>query len=200
MPVDCRSNLAHETLGRFMVAAGKLAEQDFTACLGESAARGVPLGEVLVERGLVGAADLFRILQQNLAKKLLDLFTWREGELRLLDERPRRRLLAQGAGAAARGHRHHRFAPQEEVDAGGRSRWSASALALAAEPRFPVDELRLSQRQVLLVEALRPGRRMDELAAATGLPYDEITRLLYALAVLGAVAPGRAVARRSAAG
>src|SRR4029077_17727750 len=81
-------NLAHETLGRYMVLEGKLSEEDFTASLSKSAARGVPLGEVLLEGGLVTAVELFRILQQNLAKKLLDLFTWNEGELRRLDEPP----------------------------------------------------------------------------------------------------------------
>src|SRR5688500_15798856 len=80
VPVDCRSNLAHETLGRYMVIEGKLSDEDFTASLGRSASRGVPLGEELLERGLVTPDDLFRILQANLAKKLLDLFTWREGD------------------------------------------------------------------------------------------------------------------------
>src|SRR5436305_665076 len=85
VPVDCRSHLTHEPLGRFMVAEGKLGEEDFTACLSRSASRGVPFGEILQEHGLVTPTDLFRILQQNLAKKLLDLFTWNEGELRWLD-------------------------------------------------------------------------------------------------------------------
>jgi hypothetical protein len=35
--------------------------------------------------------------------------------------------------------------------------------------------------------ALRSGWRIDELAVGTGMPYDEITRLLYALAILGVV-------------
>ena len=48
----------------------------------------MPFGEILLEHGLVSAVDLFRILQQNLAKKLLDLFTWNEGEFRWLDEAP----------------------------------------------------------------------------------------------------------------
>ena len=68
VPVDCRSNLAHETLGRYMVLEGRLGEEDFTACLSRAAARGVPMGEILLEQSLVTAAELFKILQQNLAK------------------------------------------------------------------------------------------------------------------------------------
>jgi len=186
--IDCRSNLAHETLGRFMVAAGKLGAEDFHAGLARSTARGVPLGEVLIEQGLVSPTELFKILQQNLAKKLLDLFTWREGEFRMLPEviHPASPLKVKTPQLVITGIT--RFAAQEEVDAAvgplvGRP------LALHPSPPFPLVELRLSPRQALLTEALGRRPRMDELAAATGLPYDEITRLLYALAVIGVVVP-----------
>ena len=76
VPVDCRSNLVHETLGRFMVATGKLSEEDFNATLGEAATRGIPHGEAMIDRGLVTPDELYRILQQNLARKLLDPFAW----------------------------------------------------------------------------------------------------------------------------
>jgi hypothetical protein len=187
VPVDCRSNLAHETLGRFMVAEGKIGEEDFTTCLSRSAARGVQLGEVLIEHGLVTPADLFRLLQQNLAKKLLDLFTWDEGELRWLDEAPASesplkikvpQLILTGVT---------RFAPQEEVDMSV-APLVGKKLVLNPQPPFPFDDLRLSRHQSQITEALRPpGRRMGELAEQTQLPVDEITRALYALAVLGVV-------------
>jgi len=116
VPVDCRSNLTHETLGRYMVLEGKLGEDDFTACLSRSATHGVPFGEILLEQGLVTAVDLFRILQQNLAKKLLDLFTWREGDFQTDGDLPTResslkikvpQLILTGVT---------KLAPQEEVD------------------------------------------------------------------------------------
>jgi hypothetical protein len=187
VPVDCRSNLAHETLGRYMVHEGKLSEEDFTACLSRSAARGVPLGEVLIEHGLISAVDLFRILQQNLAKKLLDLFTWNEGEFRWLDEAPATdsslkvkvpQLILTGVT---------RFAPQEEVDMSV-APLVGKKLVLHPSPPFSFDELRLSRHQGQIAEGLRaPGRRMGELAEATQLPVDEITRVLYALSILGMV-------------
>jgi Domain of unknown function (DUF4388) len=187
VPVDCRSNLAHETLGRYMVSEGKLSDEDFTACLSRSAARGVFFGEVLIEHGLVSAAELFRILQQNLAKKLLDLFSWNEGEFRRLDEAPAAesplkvkvpQLILTGVS---------KLAPQEEVDMAvaplvGRK------LLLHPTPPFPFDELRLNAHQTQIAGALHPpGRRMGELAELTRLPVDEITRALYALSILGVV-------------
>jgi len=192
VPVDCRSNLAHETLGRYMVLEGKLTEEEFTSFLSRSAARGVPFGEILLENGLVTAVDLFRILQQNLAKKLLDLFTWDQGEFRWLDEPATSesslkvkvpQLILTGVT---------RCVPQEEVDMAV-GPLVGKKLVLHPAPPFPLEDLRLNARQSQLTEALRPGRRMGELAEATGLPVDEITRLLYALCVLGVVTPSDAL-------
>jgi len=189
VPVDCRSNLVHETLGRYMVIEGKLGEEDFHESLGRSAVRGVPLGEILLEHGLVSAVELFKILQQNLAKKLLDMFTWNEGELRRLDDEeplPDSSLKVKVPQLILTGVT--KLAPQEEVDM-AIGPLVGKRLALHPAPPFPLDDLRLTQRQSLLTEAIRPGRRMGELAEATGLPVDEITRLLYALSILGVVVP-----------
>jgi hypothetical protein len=189
VPVDCRSNLVHETLGRYMVIEGKLSEEDFHDSLGRSAARGVPLGEILLEHGLVSAVELFKILQQNLAKKLLDKFTWNEGEFRTLDEEeplPDSSLKVKVPQLILTGVT--KLAPQEEVDM-AIGPLVGKRLALHPSPPFPLDDLRLTQRQSLLTEAIRPGRRMGELAEATGLPVDEITRLLYAFSILGVVVP-----------
>jgi hypothetical protein len=188
VPVDCRSNLAHETLGRYMVAEGKLSEEDFNGCLSRSAARGVPLGEVLLEQGLVSAVELFKILQANLAQKLLDIFTWRDGEFRTLSDTPRPdsslkvkvpQLILTGVTKCS---------PQEEVDMAV-GPLVGKKLALNPVPPFPLEDIRLNPRQIQLTEALRPGRRLGELAEATGLPFDEIARLVYALSVIGLVAP-----------
>ena len=88
VPVDCRSNLAHETFGRFLLTAKKLSEEEFSTTLNEAATRGVPHGQVLVDRGLISPSELFRMLQQNLARKLLDPFTWRAGSFSISFEVP----------------------------------------------------------------------------------------------------------------
>lgn len=194
VPVDCRSNLAHETLGRYLVLEGKLSEEDFTACLQKSAARGVPMGEVLLEQEMISAVELFKVLQQNLAKKLLEIFTWREGEFQMLPEAPVvdsslkvkvPQLILTGV---------MKFAPQEEVDMAV-GPLVGKKLAIHPSPVFPLEEIRLSLSQGRLVEAVRPGRRMGELAEATGLPFDEITRTTYALSVLGILVPAERLPR-----
>lgn len=191
-PVDVRSKLAHETLGRFLVSRGRLDEQRFPQMLSESATRGIPLGEVLVEKGLLTPVELYRALQQNLASKLLDLFTWTEGEFRQVTDAPEPdsslevrvpQLVVTGVT---------KMSPQRHVDQAVRP-LVGKPLALHPEPPFALEEIRLSERQNRLVEALarsaRTPLRMDELAAATELADQELTRLLYALAVLGTIAP-----------
>jgi hypothetical protein len=186
VPVDCRSNLAHETLGRFMVAAGRISEEEFHSALSQTVAQSLPLGEVLIARGLIGGEELYRLLQQNLAKKLLDLFTWRQGEFRIIGEVPAAesplkvkvpQLIATGI---------IRFAPQEEVDA-AIAPLVGKHLTLSPDPFFGVAELKLTAAQQRLFDALKTPRQMHELVEAAGLPLDEIARLLYALAVLGSV-------------
>jgi tetratricopeptide (TPR) repeat protein len=199
-PVDVRSKLAHETLGRFLVSRGRLDEQRFPQMLSESATRGIPLGEVLVDKGLLTPVELYRALQQNLASKLLDLFTWTEGDFRPVTDAPEPdsslevrvpQLVVTGVT---------KMSPQRHVDQAVRP-LVGKPLALAPEPPFPLEEIRLSERQNRLVEALaraaRTPLRMDELAAATDLADQELTRLLYALAVLGTIAPADQIPRKS---
>jgi len=188
VPVDCRSNLVHETLGRYMVLEGKLSEEEFTSGLGRSASRGVPLGEVLLESGVVNAVELFRILQQNLAKKLLDMFTWRDGEFRIIEDDLRNEMSLKVKVPQLILMGVTKLVPQDEVDMSVAS-LVGKKLALHPAPLFPLEDIRLTQRQIQLTEAIKPGRRMGELAESTGLPVDEITRLLYALSILGVVAP-----------
>lgn len=195
VPVDCRSNLAHETLGRYMVLEGKLSEDDFTAALSKSAARGAPLGEILLEQGLVDAVELFRILQANLAKKLLDVFTWKEGEFRRVEDE----LSAAESSLKIRVPQLvltgvTKLATREEVDFAV-APLVGTRLALNPRPPFALDELRFNAGQSRLAEALRPGRRMGEVAEETGLPLDEIARTIYALSILGAIVPADRIPR-----
>jgi tetratricopeptide (TPR) repeat protein len=184
VPVDCRSNLVHETLSRFLVSTGRLSEPEMNAIFQESVTRGVQFGQVLIEKGRLTPVELFRALQQNVAKKLLDLFTWREGTFRIGTDLPAvpaplkvrvPQLVIMGLT---------KFAAQEEVNAAvvplvGRS------LALHPMPPFPLEDIRLSARHAPLMLGLRDGRRMDELVMSGGLGADEVTRLVYALSLLG---------------
>jgi curved DNA-binding protein CbpA len=186
-PVDCRSNLAHETFGRFLVSEGKLSDDDFHQCLSKAAAQGVPLGEVLVEQELMKPVELFRALQQNLARKLLDCFTWREGafEITSADGHVDNSLKVKPAQLIVTGIM--KFSSQDDVDKAVVP-LIGKPLIVHHEAKFPLEEIRLSGAHNRLMESLPAEFRIDDVAAAGGeLPYEEITRLLYALAAIGLV-------------
>ena len=188
VPVDCRSNLLHETLGRFMVAQGLLSEDQYQIYLGKSASQGVVFGEVLTEEGVVSASDLFRILQQNLAKKLLDPFSWRTGHFRVVTDMPEvdSPLKVKAPQLVVTGI--SKFSSQDEVN-GAIGPLVGKRLFLHPSPPFAVGDIHLSAAQKELVGLLEGGKRVDELAAESSVPFDDIMRLLYSLAVIGIVVP-----------
>ncbi len=188
MPVDCRSNLLHETLGRFMVSRGDISEEIYQVSLAKSASRGLQFGEVLILDGLITASKLYKILQQNLAKKLLDGFTWRSGDFRLLSELPKieSSLKVNAAQLIVTGI--SKFALDGEVNEAV-GPLVGKRLYLNPSPPWPLDEIRMNTTERRLTSLLFRGKRIDEMAAETTVPFDKIMRLLYALAVIGIIVP-----------
>ncbi len=189
VPVECLSNLVHETLGAALVDRGTVTEAAVQECLQTAAARQLKLGELLVERGIVAASELYRVLQQNLARKLLDAFTWSDGSYSVDSELPEvgsplrvnvPQLLVVGIT---------RFSPSEQVQAATQP-LLGNNLALNPRPYYSLDEIQLSPRHAKVTECLHDrALRVEELAAECHLDADELTRLLYALVVIGQVVP-----------
>jgi hypothetical protein len=200
-PVDCRSNLLNETFGRFLVGQGKLSEEDFALAFAQSTTTKQRLGEALVDRGLFSKDEIAKLLHQNLARKLLDGFSWREGTYELMPDPPLvdapfrvnvGQLILTGVS---------RFAVQASVDA-ATGMLVGKRLALGTEPLFPPGEIRMSESHARVAAALEKRPRIDELAVEAQLPFEEITRILYGLWLLGLVvtteeAPPRREAARS---
>jgi hypothetical protein len=170
-----------------MQSANLLDEATANECFAESCSRGVLFGDVLLDRGLITAEDLRRVLQRNLAKKLLDGFSWQQGDYRL-SESPLDidsslkvnlpQLIILGVT---------RFATRAQVD-GAISPLVGRALALHPEPFFSHDDLRMSPYQQAVVKALaEKPRRLDELATMTGIPNDDLVRILHAFTQIGLV-------------
>jgi len=181
-PVECRSNIATETLGRFLVSQGKLSEQNSVNALNESTARGVPLGEILVEKRLLTPTDLYRTLQQNLGRKLLEPFSWKSGNYEISFDAP-------PVSSALRVR-----VPQlivtgiVKVD----TQDSADEAVAPAKGRFlsiasNLDDVRLTADQQKIVDAARKGVSFDEIRAKSGVDPDDVNRIAAALLLLGAL-------------
>lgn len=185
-PVECRSNIATEMLGRFLVSSGKVREADANASFAVAASRGVPLGEILTERKLLTPTELYRALQQNLGRKLLEPFSWTSGTWSISDDAPPLgsvlrvkvpQLIVTGV---------MKVEPQENADSAA-AFLNGRYLAIPEDPLFGLDEVRLSPAQQKVVDAARRAIKVDELRATSGIDEDDLNRILYALMLLGIV-------------
>lgn len=189
MPVDCQSNLAHETLDRFLVTQGVLSEEQRQQCLSKSVAQGMSLADLLILDRHLNASELYKSLQQNLAKKLLDGFTWRNGTFTIhTDELPEAESALKVNATQLVLTGISKFTLPEEVN-GAIGPLVGKKLFLHPKPLVQLSDLHLVGVQRQLLQKLAGGKRIDELAAEGTVPFDQIMRLIYALAVIGIVVP-----------
>jgi tetratricopeptide (TPR) repeat protein len=186
-PVDCRSNVASESLGRFLVSQGKLTEEAFHASQSEAAARGLALEDILTEQSIVSPSELFRDLQQNLARKLLDAFTWQKGSYEISYdvppvESPLRVRVPQLVLTGI-----YKFGAQANSDAAVEA-FAAQPIGIHPEPLFSLGEVRLTRDMERVRAALAQPRMLAELPAESGVAAEECRRIVHALALLGIVA------------
>lgn len=184
--VDCHSNIATETIGRFLVSSGRLSEEDHRAALQMSASRQVHIEEVLTERQLLTPSELYRALQQSLGRKLLEPFSWTSGTWEISYDMPPTQsalrvrvpqLLVTGT---------LKVEPQEVVDR-ALAGLDDSFLAPGAQPLFGNGELRVTAEQQRVLDAAQRQTRVRDLAAAAQVHPDEIARIVCSLALLGLV-------------
>lgn len=187
-PIECVSNLRHETLGQFLLNRGRISSADFKDGLSEAAARQVRIGEVLLERGLLGPAELDEALRQNLAYKLLECFTWEEGEFRIEPWIPDASDAPAIQPARVVFTGVTRFVPQARVTA-ALGALLERPLVLVPEARAVLAELRLSPVQERLARRLRRPTDPHELFQDGETPRDELARMLYACSVMGLLVP-----------
>jgi uncharacterized protein DUF4388 len=185
-PVECRSNIATETLGRFLVAQGKISEHDAHAAFNDSTSRGVPLGEILIERKLLAPTELYRVLQQNLGRKLIEPFSWKSGTWTISYDTPpvASALRVKAPQLIVTGI--VKVETQESADEAA-SAANGKHLAFASDPLFGLDDVRLTKEQQTVVDAAKKGVSFDQLREKSGIDPDDLNRIVSALMLLGIV-------------
>ncbi|MBZ4415130.1 DUF4388 domain-containing protein [Myxococcus sp. RHSTA-1-4] len=179
-PVGCQSNLLHETLGKYLVEKGRLAEADYQKALAESVSSGLQMGALLIQKGLISPFDLYKQLQANLAHKLLDCFRWTDAKYRLIADvdSPDASVRTNTAQLILTGVAN--VMPFDAV---------ATHFTFTDERRFGqmpgVDAgLKLSSKDARLFQALRQRPTFNELMERTGFDTETVLRRLYALCLL----------------
>jgi len=161
--VDCQSNIATESLERFLVSSGRISEGQ--------------------RPDVLPAAELTRAMLQNLGRKLLEPFSWTSGTWQFSSD---------GSPAEA-AHRVRipqlivtgivKVEPFETIESALQDA-GAMQLSIGASPLFDVSELRLSEEQQRLLGAIREGATLEQFAA-----NEDLQRFVFALLVLGIAAP-----------
>ena len=198
-PVACRSNLLHETLGKYLVEKGKLTEARYQEALQGSVQTGQRMGEWLVAQGAIQPFELYRLMQANLAVRILDAFRWSEATWRLTGESEAAELALKMNPAQLVLTGVSGFSPFEVV-ATQMAFTDEQRFALTPRPPHELARLKLDPREARLVSTLRRRPTFGELTAATGLEVEEALRRLYALATLGIVDFAESIAPVAGAG
>jgi hypothetical protein len=186
IPVEASSNLLHETIGKFLVQRGTISEDTYQQCLADASDAERSMEEVLIGNGCISHFDLFKVMQQNQAQKLLDCFAWRDGSFLVHSDLPEvqsplkvkvPQLILTGVAS---------FTPQEEVDAASAS-LVGKRLVVHPDPHVDAASMKLNTKQSRLLMDIGTGARLDELTSGSQSSPEEVTRLIYSLNLLGAI-------------
>ena len=83
-PIFARSNLVRECLGQQLVQQGRISQKECEESLCHSKASGRLQGTVLIDMGLLSPQEMHQALQAQAREKILEVFTWPQGDWRFL--------------------------------------------------------------------------------------------------------------------
>jgi len=75
-----------EYLGHFLVSHGHINEAELSKAISMQEKSGMLLGKILVTIGAISEEDLGRLLRLKAEESVYDLFSWKEGEFRFVDD------------------------------------------------------------------------------------------------------------------
>jgi len=185
-PVGCTSNLVQETLGRYLVEKGVLAEARAQELLAMSVRSGRKLGEVLVSAKVLDETQLAKHLQNNLGRRILDSFLWGNAQYHL-------------AGVATLPEAALKMQPLQLIYVGVCTTLPIEVVrvffshppqqrfALVQHPIREWAQLKLGTKDEKLAATLGSRPTLGQLCAQSGASEDQVARRMYAWSVLGFV-------------
>lgn len=187
-PVFVQSNLLAESLGQVMLQERLLTEVELENALSHKRRTGQPLGDVLVERGVISEHHLAYALERQMARKLFDIFAWPDGAFRYRPEArhsgPRVSLPLGPVGLVFEGAARM---PSERIELDLQPERHRMARAADVD-RVRDAVLALEPAATGFVERLDGSRSVEALFRDPELGRGEALQLLYALVVTGHLA------------
>lgn len=184
-PVYAVSNLAHERFARFCARRGVLRADDLESVAQLAKEAGLKTGEAMVKLNVITEEQRRALLQEQMKEIIWSTFPWADGDYVIAPERPLRdgvvKLPLFPAQLIVEGCLKTPLMPLRE-------RLPATLrLSPTAAPPYPLEELRFSGDQAMLIAWADGTKTVADLLALTDLPERDALALLYALMQTGLV-------------
>ena len=183
-PIFIRSNLLRECLGQMLVTEGEISSETCEEALQKARQDNRMLGTVLMELGLLTPHQLHEALHRQVRRKLLEIFSWPEGNYRFIQARCFKKgvtaidlcpatLILEGI------RRHHSEAQIQALLQPHRDRF----LVRSENPHFRYQGMELSPRDTRLFEQCRGEMTLEQILNLHPLTRRETESMLAALLV-----------------
>jgi hypothetical protein len=177
------SNLDDDRLGDTLLRHKIISQAQFDDAFRQVASTGKKQGTILVQMGILSPRELFQGLNLQVRSIILSLFSWEEGEYRLIDRLPPQKeiitLHIQPAplileGVVTRAARMEQF----------RDRWDLNTLKIGPKPDPPwvAEDLRLPQDARAILTLVDKGTHWKRIPPLTGLSEENTSAFLFTLA------------------
>lgn len=187
-PVFVQSNIREESLGRMLLESGLISEDAYRDVMAASAETGRKVGNLVVERGLIGPEELTAQLCRQTALKLAQLFAWPNGRYRFDDKAhyPENAATFEASPAEIFLMGYGRFAPIEALEKLFARDRNAVPLATTPSGAFTNAAELLDDAQRALLAGLDGQSSLAKMSARTSMPMTAFLRTFYAIVSVGA--------------
>lgn len=177
------SNRPEELLGTFLINREVISQEQLNEGLARLTEWGGRLGDALVATGAVPAHEIFRHLSDQMRQKLLEVFTWSEGQFDYYEnQEPSTHgypLDVNCLETVVAGCRE--YAPFQEILRFYRSRINISVLQRQPQP-FALDALKLRGNELRIANEITSGMTFKEISARfTPAQRESVYRTIYLL-------------------
>jgi len=198
-PVSVKSNVLSECLGQILVAERLISPEALQESVRRLRLERRHQGEILVEMGVLSPHNLQRALAEQLEAKLLEIFSWGDGQFMFKEGNTAPthglpRLVKAPAALALEGvRRFYDDEKKERVLAPLAGRF----VALAADPVLRFQDLTRDEDELYFLSDLDGRAKLETVLATSRLDEERARTLLVAAAEMGIVEGSEGALRRA---
>lgn len=170
-----------EYLGQFLMSHGFISENELKKAMEVQEQSKILLGKILVTIGAISEEDLVRLMRVKAEEEIYDVFMWKEGEFRFIDdELPRMDLvplLIDVTGILMEGTRR--------IDEWRRIDRVVTGIGMVPVVEKPLELGQLSERQKTVAQAINGRRTLEEIILESRSSYFHVAETMYLLVAGG---------------